>query len=289
MKTKLKRATLIVLLVFILATTAIFIFRKQIIEHFIPNVQQVGNIRIDVKNDTCYICPTLELSNETFLGLEIDTVRYDLSVFSNNYWNSSRSLNIELPPYGKDTLSFCIKIPYEDVLSDVEKERERGDSTWLSFCISIQLKTFFVEREIKIRRTRKIKIPRLPEIEVIGITYKEVHLKHMLAEAQVRIINHGSLTLQIKELKYVMTIFKHAALYGSVNRAINVPPFETTYVNIPIEINIDNLGKTVFAIIVNKGRYDYELRLQGVFESKEPINTTFVLEVIADGEMELRN
>jgi LEA14-like dessication related protein len=288
MKTKIKRLGIFILVIVIITGGVIFIFRARIIAHFIPAVEQIGVIDIKVKNDTSYISSKLAVKNKSFLKIEIDTIKYKVSLFDKTYLQRQKLIGLVLPAYGIDTLDFSIKIPYITILKDLRVERKKGDSASYSINISLQYSTLFGKVEIPISKSAKLKIPQPPEINIVEIKYKKIRLKSILADATIKIINYSAITLSIKEMSYSMNILKQGNLRGNYRKPINIKPNGTTYINLPIEINLKNIGKTVFEIIINKDNYDYTLTLNAIMESSYPLKEIFHIDLNKNGKMELR-
>jgi len=167
-------------------------------------------------------------------------------------------------------------------------ENRREDSIDCSINIFLQYATFFGKSEKPINKSTKIKIPQPPELEIVEIKYTKIRLKTILADAKIKIINHSALTLAIKNLSYNMNILEQGNLNGDYKEAIIIKPNETTYIILPIKINVNNIGKTVFQIIVNKDNYDFTLSLKAILESTGPFKESFNIDFTKSGKMELR-
>jgi LEA14-like dessication related protein len=282
------RYLLYMLAIIALAAGILYIFRGRIGDYLMPEIKQLGPVFVGVKDDSCYICPTLELRNKTFFQLNIDSIAYDITIFDKNYWNDKKALHIELPPNGRDTLYACIKIQYHKVLDDIYSERAKGDSTTFIMKADISFSSFLGDHHRVIQKTQRIKIPIPPEIEITAITYTKIKLRHIEANARIKIINHSGLQLLIKKLQYQMTIFDQAELIGELPKPVVVEPFETTFVRIPIDIDVEHLGKTLFDVLLNNDNCDYVLTLNGLLEAEHPTRITFQLEVKTEGRMELK-
>ena len=279
----------IVLLVFVIVASGTFyIFRTQIKKHFIPTIQLEGDINIKVKNDTSYISAKVSVNNKTFLKIKIDTLKYTITLFDKIYMQSEKYINLSLQGYHKDTIDLSVKVPYMTILKDLKEERKKEDSIDCSINIFLQYATFFGRSEKPINKSKKIKIPQPPEIEIVEIKYSKIHLKTILADAKIKIINHSNLTLAIKDMTYSLNILKQGNLKGEYKGAINIKPKETTTISLPIKINVDNIGKTVFVIIMNKDNYDFTLTLKATLESSGPIKESFNIDITKSGKMELR-
>ena len=288
MKYKIKRIGVFILGLVILAGGFIFIFRARVIMHYMPVVEQIGEIHIKVKNDTAYISSQLTVKNKSFLKIKIDTIKYKISLFSTTYMQSQEFIGVVLREYGKDTVGFSLKVPYATIIKDLKTERKKGDSASYSINISLQYTTVFGNAEIPINRSAKIKIPQPPELEVMEIKYKKIRLRSILADAEIKIVNYSDVTLLIKEMSYSMKVLKQGDLKGIYRKPIDIKPNGATFITLPLEINVNNIGKIIFEVLINKDNYEYTLTLNATLESSDPLNESFHIDLTKNGKMELK-
>src|ERR1035437_3173008 len=288
MKNKIKLIGVFIIVLAMIVVGVIFIYQTEIIAHYIPAVEQIGVIDIKVKNDTTYISSKLTVQNKTFLKIGIDTMKYKVSLFDKAYLQSQRYIGMLLRGYGTDTLDFSLKIPYVTIIKDLKAERKKGDSASYSINISLQYSTALGKAEMPISKSAKIKIPQPPELEVVEIKYKKFRFKSILAEAKIKIINYSAVTLSVKEMRYSMDILKQGNLKGNYKEPFEIKPKGTTFINLPIEINPTNLGKTIFEIIINKDSYDYILTMNAILESDNGVKESFNIGLTKNGKMELK-
>src|ERR1035437_2449476 len=288
MKNKIKRIGIFLLVFAIMVGGVIFIFRTQIIARFIPVVEQIGDIHIKVKNDTSYVSSKLIVKNKSFLKIEIDTLKYKISLFNKAYLQSTKFIGAVLQGHGNDTLDFSIKIPHTLILKDLRAERRKGDSTSYTINISLQYSSVFGKVEIPITRSARLKIPQPPELEIVEIKWSKIRLRSIHAIVKIKIINYSPVTLAVKDMSYSMKILKQGELKGNYGETINIKPNGATFINLPIEINIHNIGKTIWEILVKKDNYDYELTLNALLESTDPLKESFHLDLTKSGKIELK-
>ena len=288
MKIKIKHIGLIILSLIIITIGIIFIFRSRIIASIIPTVDQIGAIDIKLRNDTSYISTKFSIKNNTFFKIEIGSIKYEISLLDKTLLKDRMPIGAALSGYGKDTVDFSLKIPYASIIKTLKKQGEKSDSINYNLSLKLQISTIFGISEIPIDKSGKIKIPQPPEIEVIDIKFKKFRLKSILADAKIKIINNSSISLTIKELSYSMNFKKEGQIEGNFNDPVIIKPNDITFINIPIEINPKNLGKTLFDIIFNKDIYDYTITLKAVLESPEPLNETFHINMSKKGKMALK-
>lgn len=283
-----KRISIAILALIILSGAGIFIFRKQLKARYLPIVEQIGEINIRVKDDTSYISSKLTVKNRSFLKIEIDTMKYKVSLFNKIYLQDIKCIGMTLSSNDIDTLDLAIKIPLKEILRDIKAERMLGDSASYSINIFLQYSTVFGKAEIPINRTAKIKIPQPPDIEVVELSSRRIRRKTIRAIAKIKITNYSVVDLTIKEMKYSMKILEHGDLKGRFGKSIKIKPKAATYISIPIEINVKNIGKTFFQVLMNKDKYDYVLTLNGILESTDPFKESFRIDITKNGNMELK-
>jgi LEA14-like dessication related protein len=282
------KVILYILIVLIVLATIAFLFRVKIVAYFVPAVDQTGDIHIEVRNDTAFISSRLTVRNKSFCKIVIDTLKYRISLEDKTYLKNNKFVGLKLAPYETDTIDFDVKIPYKTILADLAALRERGDSASYSINLFLQYSTVFGQAEIPIKKKAKLKIPQPPELSIVDIKYKKVHFKYILADATVKVMNYNNVSLIIRSMTYDMEVSKQGNLKGSYNKEIEIKPKGETYVNLPIEINVDNMGKTFLDIVRNKDNYYYTLSIKSVIESTDSTKRSFNIDITKDGRMELR-
>jgi LEA14-like dessication related protein len=288
MKKILKISIFIFLALAAVCSASIYIFRSELIAHYAPEIEQVGEINIRVTNDTSFISSRITVLNRSFLSLQMDTLKYKVSLFEKTYLQNERSVGMKLKPGEKDTLDLSLKIPYTSLLKELKLQRKKGDSASYLVNVSLQYSTIFGRSVIPISKSARIKLPQPPEVEIVEIKCSRIRFRTIRAVATIRIINYSAVTVAISDLDYSMRITDHGNLKGRYSRLITIAPNATTYIYVPIEINVKNMGKTAFQVLMNKDQYDYTLTLHAILKSIQPFNRSFLIDLEKSGKMELK-
>lgn len=288
MKSKLLKIGLIAVVLLLIAGAVVFVYQKEIAAYFIPKVEQVGDIEIKIKNDTSYVTAKLVVRNSSFLKIELDTIKYKIALFDTTYLQNAKFLGLILPGYGSDSLDFSFKVPHVAIINHLRTERHKQDSAGYSVNVFLQYTTKFGSSEMPISKSGKLKIPHPPKLSIEDIKWTKVRLKYLTADVQIKIINYGDVALAIKNLNYTMNIQEKGDLNGVYCKDINIKPNGVTTITVPIEINTNNIGKTIMEILRNKDQYNYTLILDANLESKDTDKTTFHLNLTQKGKLELK-
>lgn len=285
---KLKLTAIIFVAILIVIGVVAYIYRKQIVAHFVPAVEQIGDIFINVKSDTTYVSSRLALKNKSCIKIKIDSIKYQVSLFDKVYLKNQKFIGLDLLAYGDDTIDFALKIPYLTILKDLKAERKKGDSANYSINVSLLYSSVFGNVEIPINHTAKLKIPQPPDINIVDIKYNKVRMKYIIADIKIEVVNHSDVTLSINDINYKMNILKRGNIEGNFKKSIDIKPNGKTIIVVPIEIIIKHFGKIIYEVIFNKDQYDYSLTIDALIESTVPFKQSFQINLTKNGTMELK-
>lgn len=288
MKTLLKILSVPIFALGLLGSTFILIHSTGLKKHFVPIVEQLGDVTVVIQDDTCYVSSQLTAKNRSFLKLEVDSIHYMVSFFGKTYLQSKQHVGLVLPSYESDTIGFSIKIPHKSIMKDIKSELKKSDSTSYGLYIALQYSTFLGRSEMPISRSAKLKIPQPPELEIVDVEYNKVRMKYIQAEVKIKVTNHNPIDLTVKEMNYSIDVDKQGGIKGSHIEAINIKPKGTTYITLPIHITPKNMARTLFQILLDRDEYDYTLNLKAVLESNYPENRSITLNLTKNGKMELK-
>ncbi|MFM9986403.1 MAG: LEA type 2 family protein [Flavobacteriales bacterium] len=288
MKRMIRRIGIALGVLVVLTAAAVFIFRKQILHHYSPQIEQLGHIELRVMDDTTYVNTKLAIHNMTSLKIEIDTLSYVISLFDKVYLKNSTDINASMLSHGHDTIDFKFKIPHAELLKDAKKARKIDDSASYAIDASIQFVAFFGRFDVPVSRTSKIRIPEPPELEILDMKYEKWGLKHIRALSTIKVENRNEVALTIRTLRYSLNIPGRVDLEGDYKENIVIKPRGETTFELPLEIDLQKIGKTILDIITDRDVYNYKLHIVAQLETTEPVTQTFHVDVLKNGSMELK-
>lgn len=288
MNKKIKKLGLTVLILILLAGVLVFLFRVQIIKQLIPDVHQIGNVNIEIVNDTTFISTRLAVKNNVFLKLKIDTIKYEVSLIDKIYIDNKTFVGLVLPGNGVDTFDFSLKIPHVSILNDLKNERKKVDSTNYSVNVFIQYSSFLGKSEFPFCKSAKIKILQAPELVIVDIKYEKIRLKSIQAFVKIKIVNHSAFIMVLNSMSYSMNILKMGRMKGNYRKTLIIKPFDTSTITLKINMKIDNMLKTALQVLFDKDTYDYKLLLKASMHSVQPFEQSFEIDLEKTGRMELK-
>lgn len=283
-----KRIILIILFLLIIASIVIYFYRVQIVTRYVPKFEQQGEIQVKIIDDTIYIKSKISIRNKLFFRIELDSVSYNVRIRDKSYIKNQKIINMELNAYEKDTFSFSLGIPHKTIIKELKTERKYSDSTDFSISLILHFKTPMGNLDIPFTKSTKLKLPQFPIFKIVDIEFKKIRSKEISAVVTIKANNSTKAELVVTDLNYQMQIYRAGNLKGKYISPILLKPNSVTYVSLPISIVPSNFGKTIFQLLMNKDKYYYKLHLNGIMKASGPIQDTFSINVVKNGQLELK-
>ncbi len=277
-----------ILLLLLTGGGLILMNKKKLVRFIVPELKQVNEIDILLKGDQAYINSKLTVKNNSFFTLAIDSIKYTIKLMDKEYIHNEKYLGLKLKRAQMDTIDFSLKLPINEIIQDLKRERQKGDSTDYTINVALVYSTFFGEAVLPYKKSAKLKIPQPPEIELVHIHYKKVELKHFQADINIKITNYNKLDMTIKELKYDLDISNRGKVTGSYYQTIHISPNSSTNVTLPVEVDLKHIAQTLLDVLLNEDNYNYTLKINALVESPDPGKEPTHINLVKEGKMELK-
>jgi LEA14-like dessication related protein len=287
---RLLKITGLSLLAIIIAFAAwVFFFPKKALAYVVPQVKQINDVRIKVKDNVADVYTRLVARNKSFLTISIDSLKYSIILSDKISFRNNKYVGLKLGPYDEDTIDFPItKIPYKDIFRNFRSELKKGDSTSYELNLKIQYSTFFGTLELPISKSANFKIPRTPELKIVDVKYSNFRLKQLNADLKIKVINHGDFSITVSNIKYNLYIDQQGRAGGGYPRKIDINPKSFTTVNFPVKINMKHIGKTLMDVIRNNDNYNYSLVVDANVKSLDAQDQPCHVNLVKYGRLELK-
>lgn len=283
-----KRFIGILFILLLLVVSCLYIYRKQIVGHYVPQFEREGEIGIEIVDDTVHVNSRISIRNKTFFEIELDSVSYDISLLDKSYIRNQKVITVKLAAYEKDSFNFSLGIPYLTIIKELKDERITNDSADFSIGIILHFITPLGKLDIPFNKSGKFKIPNFPLMKIVDINFKKVRPNEISAVIDIKVNNSTRSDIILNNLRYHMDIYRAGSVSGYYEQPIVLKPESATIVSLPISITPKNFGKTIIQIALDKDDYYYQLILKADLEAKGPIKDTFKIEVVRNGKLELK-
>jgi len=263
---------------------------KKALNLILPNLNEINNIHIDLKNDKALANLAIVVQNKMPYKMVIDTIHFEIKLNGSKLAEETIAVELNQSKYDTDTVQLPIHLSVKKI-QKVIGALEKLDSTDLDLNFSIVYNTFLGKEKFHFKKKIRIACPVIPQIKILKVERKKYSFKNrtIAAIVKIKIINNGIyLDLQLNELTYNLNIKNTLSSKGIIAKSINVKPSSTIIVEIPIDLKLDNPLKTAWLIAIDKDILKYQLNIKSNVKINNVKNINIIpIELDATGVLEL--
>lgn len=272
------RFTIGIILIAIIGIAAFFYLNpKKALHLVLPDFTGENFVQARIKNDTAYIHFKSYLTNVSPFTIYIDSVFYTILLDTVSIISERSRLNLSQKGGAVDTAIFEFKIPIKK-LRHVIKNLQSQDSTFLSGQFELSCNTFFGNMDVSFSKKQKIRVPTPPDIKVVKVKRREINLRKntVQVDVELQIINYSpSIEVHLANIGYAVQFGEQIAGKGHFENQIKVKPNASTFITLPLTIQINKPLRTIWNIYFNKAEDNYKVVLTATLSndkiSKIPI------------------
>ena len=115
------------------------------------------------------------------------------------------------------------------------------------------------KRFYEINRIQDFILPIQPKIEIEKVKFEKFGLKNSELMLHLRITNFNTYQVQINKLHYQFKIKDYLSAEGYKAGTVEIKPKQTTFAQIPMQIEMKHVGKMIRELIKNKKKLPFEV------------------------------
>ena len=252
----------------------------------IPDIKQMESAQLRLKGDTIFARISLLMANHGIFKMNLDSISYKVEFDTMRVLSKTQDLSIVLRPGESDTFMLPVAIPFRRIAARIGDLQDR-DSVDIHNDIRLVYRTVFGRAVLPHKKTSRIVTPIPPQFSVERVEFVSRKGKTLQLLAHLKFVNKGRLMLQIKDLKYSITVMDLFVAEGKVDRIIEVIPRNTIIEKVPVTVDLKRPLKTAYLVASNQDLVPYSLQISLVVTAGEVMNETKV-SLENRGKFELR-
>ena len=268
--------------------------RKKAVELLLPDLSKITFLNASIKNgDTIHSKASVVVQNKSPYKLTIDSLYFKVELNKKKLIEEFVLLNLRQEKHQVDTIQLPIDLSRKK-LKAILDELNEVDSTDLNIDCALLYDTFLGHVKLKYDKEMHIPVPIPPRVKVVQVEQKKFNTfdKALQTIIHLEIINKGkNIDLQLQHVQYSLQVENSLSSNGTIDKIIDIKPESTSYLEIPVEIEIDRPLKTIVDVLTNNDKKNYLLHLKGeIIEHMvdKPKHPPFPFEIDARGELELK-
>jgi LEA14-like dessication related protein len=286
-----KKALVIILAVLLIlggVLFGLFYFKPKFVQNiFIPEIEQVGSIAINVKGDTAYTDLLLELDNKGPFRINIDSIEYHVMIDTIMALSRLQHIEMVIGSGEQDTLHVPLKFHFKKLIKRIVELQER-DSLDITTEARVVYKTVLGNHALPHKKTNRIGMPRPPKFDISDVKFKGLKKGVILFEAKLTMENPGALDLLVSDLSFDLKLADLLRADGHIPGEVHVKPRSVMSRHIPIEAHVDRPLRSIFKLLSGHTETPYQITLRGFAQHEKLGDEKTEVVIVNDGTVDLR-
>ncbi len=287
-----KRKFLISLTIF--ALTALFFSGcSELLQVLQPlNVQkpkvQVANVKLKALNFTkADLLFNLKIENPNALSVSLHGFDYDFLINKNSFVKGQQETKTQIKPNGVSIVPIPVTLSFKKLY---QTYRSLNDADSLHYTLKAGF-TFAlpVLGNVRIPVTTSGKLPTvtLPRIAIQTLKLENLGFTQATLRLQLRLNNPNAWSAILQKLNYRFAVNGNQWATGNLEQKQQIAGKQESLIDIPITLNLLQMGTTVYNVLTHPGALHYELKGGADFQSSIKLLGSFKVPLDQKGTIEL--
>lgn len=199
------------------------------------------------------------IDNPAPIGFQVDSLQYKILIAGQEVMQSSYPKSIALESNDSSLITLPLTI-YNQKLTEILKKLENQKVDSVEYKIEARLFTdiaFLKNQPINLEFAKKLPLYKIPEAKLQHVKVEKLGLNRTKLLLTVQLENPNVFDYKFKETAFQINIDKDKLAEGRVDQAINIPAGQKESIDIPLEVDVKEVGETAFNLLFKPNEVDY--------------------------------
>lgn len=256
-----------VFLVFILlaAAAAIYFFQntskeelvKQGKNYVMPDLQSAKTVIDEITADSLKGKLILQVKNSLPLTIDIDSLQYKVTLDGDTVTKGYDDTGIRIEANSNDEVTVPVKVNISSFYKKVKQLQTDSANVGVH---AVLYNHFPVvgSKAIPVNFTKKIYIPKLPDVQVEGIDLSNLGLQGGKLQVKIKVTNYNAMPYTINGFSYRFKMSDNIDLKGKSDENFNFDKKGSEIITIPVDIDLNQVGEAAMKILFKSEDTPYD-------------------------------
>ena len=232
---------------------------KQKAETLKPTAKIVDTRLVGINFDKADIVFDIMIDNPNPVAFNLAGLDYEIKLESQSLFSGTTAQGLQLKSRSQNKVELPVTLKFDDLKKLPGKLWDKDKIAYqLNSTITVNLPVIG-NYDIHLAKPGEIPVPKLPDIKLKAIRINKLNFPSAELVTTIEINNPNAFTLGFNNFNYRLDINKQTWGQGKIAQKQNVPRKGTGTINIPVKLNLLNMGRTVYQLLTNKETLDYQL------------------------------
>jgi LEA14-like dessication related protein len=258
--------TVFLLLVLLGAGAAVYFFRttsreelvKQGKNYVMPDLQSAKTVIDEITADSVKGKIIMRVKNSLPLTIDIDSLQYKVTLDGDTVTKGYDDSGIRIEANSNDEVTVPVKVNIRSFYKKVEQLESDSADVGVH---AVLYNHFPVvgSKAIPVNFTKKIYIPRLPEVEVEGVDLSDLGLQGGKLQVKIKVTNYSAMPYSVNGFTYRFTMSDNIDLKGKSDQNFNFNKKGSEIITIPVDVDLKQVGEAAIKILFKSEDTPYTL------------------------------
>ncbi|WP_176466328.1 LEA type 2 family protein [Aliifodinibius salipaludis] len=221
----------------------------------------VENVRVsDFNFEEMELTYDIKVDNPNALSVKMLAYDYNLDINENTLVNGNQKKELAIEASGASTFQVPMRLNFADVYQSVQNLRDSDEATYsflsnLTFDLPALGKT-----NVPVSKKGQIPLLKTPEISLEDFEVTGVNFSSADINLQLSFDNPNSFGIDVNALNYDLIINGDQWADGTALRGTTIEEKGVTMLNIPISLNISQMGISAYRLLTGGETFDYHIK-----------------------------
>ncbi len=198
--------------------------------------------------------------NPNAVGARLTSLIYDLEINSRSFISGNQDKGIELPARGESSLELPVTFVFDDLYRIYQDLKDKDSTTYkISSTLSFNVPVLGAVN-VPVSKSGYMPVIRIPAVSFHSLKLNSLSLSSADLTLKMQIENSNSAGFSVDQLDYTLGIGGREWVSGRQKNPISVKGKQKSVVEIPISLNILELGQSIAQALTSKTRLNYTLK-----------------------------
>lgn len=201
----------------------------------------------------------VQVDNPNPLAIDLTSYSYGFEVEDHSFLNGNQTTNTQIDAHGSQIIQVPIHISYSQLFESIKTIASKDEVTY-SFGAEIAVHVPILgEVSIPVKQTGTLPVVQMPQI--IPKSFKVTNLTFSKADMEltINVKNPNTFGISLDQLNYNLVLNGLSSLTGQLPETVQIQRKSEQEINIPISINLLQLGINAYRTIADGNPIEYTL------------------------------
>lgn len=200
------------------------------------------------------------IQNPNGIGIQLAGFNYDFQINDNSFLSGNQEKGLAVAARGQSSIQLPLSLKYQDIFQTYNSLQNRDSSDYALFCEFIFDLPILGPVKIPLKKSGHFPVIKMPSIKIRNLKLNRLTLSGADLALNIEMKNPNTFKLFLDQLDYQFFVNQKEWIRGEKVESVTLNDNGTSVLQIPIRLNLIQMGQSVYQIISGQSNIDYDFQ-----------------------------